>query len=32
MTLNVQDYGDKYGEARYLYYEADIIMHLAIRN
>jgi hypothetical protein len=28
LTLNVQDYGDKYGEDWYLYYEADIIMHL----
>ena len=28
LTLNVQDYGDKYGEDWYTHYEADIIMHL----
>ena len=28
LTLNVQDYGDKYGEDWYIHYEADIIMHL----
>ncbi len=28
LTLNVQDYGDKYGEKWLQYYEADIIMYL----
>ena len=28
LTLNVQDYGDKYGEKWLEYYEADIIMYL----
>ena len=28
LTLNVQDYGDKYGEDWYKHYEADIMMYL----
>ena len=28
LTLDVQEYGDKYGEDWYTHYEADIIMHL----
>jgi hypothetical protein len=28
LSLNVQEYGDKYGEDWYTHYEADIIMHL----